>query len=141
MGIQRSSASPKNGETVPPNFRSMYCGQMAGWVKMPLGSKIGFGRGDIVLDGDQAHPPLKRHSPQVSAHVCCGQTAGSIKMPFGTEVGLGPGDIVLDRDPVPLPQRGTAPQFSAYVCCGETARRIKMPHGRKVGHLARTTLC
>jgi len=31
----------------------MYCGQMAEWIKMPLGTEVGLGPGDIVLDGDQ----------------------------------------------------------------------------------------
>jgi len=36
----------------------VYCGQMAGWIKMPLCTKVGLGPGDIVLDGDPA-PPRK----------------------------------------------------------------------------------
>jgi len=32
------------------------------WIKMPLGSEIGLGPGDIVLDGDQALPHWKGHS-------------------------------------------------------------------------------
>jgi len=72
---------------------------------MPLGTIVGLGPGNIVLDGDPAKiilfhfrrgsmqqnnfiltwnqgfscgpaPPSKGHSPQISAHVCCGQTAG-----------------------------------------------------------------
>ena len=41
---------------------------------MPLSREVGLGRGDIVLDGDPAHPPKKGHSPshQFSAHVYCG---------------------------------------------------------------------
>jgi len=35
-----------------------YCGQTAGWIKMLLGREVGFGPGDIVLDGDPA-PPQK----------------------------------------------------------------------------------
>jgi len=30
------------------------CGHMAGRIKMPLGSYVGLGPGNIVLDGDQA---------------------------------------------------------------------------------------
>jgi len=30
------------------------CGQTAGWIKMPLGMKVGLGPGDFVLDGDPA---------------------------------------------------------------------------------------
>jgi len=75
---------------------------------MPLGTEVGFGLRDIVLDGDPASRPLKVHSPQFSANVHCGQTAGWIKMPLGTEVNLGPGpgDIVLDGVTAP-PRRGT----------------------------------
>jgi len=61
---------------------------------MPLGTEVGLGPGDIVLDGDPAPPPLKVHSLQFSAHVRCGQTAGWTKMPLGMEVGLVPGDFV-----------------------------------------------
>jgi len=42
---------------------------MAGWIKMPLGTKVGFGEGHIVLDGDLAPPPQKVHSPQFSARL------------------------------------------------------------------------
>jgi len=34
----------------------MYGGQTAGWIKMPLGMKVGLGPGDIMLDGDPAPP-------------------------------------------------------------------------------------
>jgi len=68
---------------------------------MALGTKIGLGLGDIVLDGDPAPQKMAHHSPHFSAHVYCGQTAEYLKMPFGTEVGIGPGDIVLHGDPVP----------------------------------------
>jgi len=36
----------------------VYCGQTVGWIKMPLGTEVGLGPGDIVLDGDPA-PPRK----------------------------------------------------------------------------------
>ena len=32
------------------------CGQMTGWIKMPLGNEVGVGPSDIVLDGDPAPP-------------------------------------------------------------------------------------
>ena len=32
----------------------VYCGQMVGWIKMPLGTEVGLGLGHIVLDGDPA---------------------------------------------------------------------------------------
>ena len=75
----------------------------ASGFRIPLGTAVGLGPGDIVLVRDPAPPPKKRgHSPhQFSAHVYCSQTAGWIKMPLGTKVGLGPCHVVLDRDPAP----------------------------------------
>ena len=69
---------------------------------MPLGTEVGLGPDDIVLDGDPATISTKRErspSPQFSAHVYCGKTAGWIKMALGMDVGLGPGHIVLDGVP------------------------------------------
>ena len=34
----------------------VYPGQTVGWIKMPLGTEVGLGRGHIVLDGDPAPP-------------------------------------------------------------------------------------
>ena len=66
------------------------CGQMAGWIKMPLCMEVGIGPGDFVLDGDLAPLPKRGEAPsQFSAHVYCGQTAGLITMALGMEVGLG----------------------------------------------------
>jgi len=80
-------------------------------MKMPLGTVVGLGPYDIVLDGDPAPPPQKGGGAptQFSAHIYCGQTAGWIKMALGMEVGLGPGHIVLDGDPAPLPKREQSP--------------------------------
>ena len=41
----------------------VHCGQMVGWIKMPLGTEIGYSPVDIVLDRAPA-PPVhgKRHS-------------------------------------------------------------------------------
>jgi len=30
----------------------VYCGQTAGWIKMPLGTEVGHGPGHVVLDED-----------------------------------------------------------------------------------------
>jgi len=52
----------------------MYCGQMAGWIKLKLDTKLGMGPGHIVLDGDLAPPPQRdRAALFVSAHVYCSQ--------------------------------------------------------------------
>ena len=34
----------------------VYCGQTVGSIKMPLGTEVGLGPGNIVLDGDPAPP-------------------------------------------------------------------------------------
>ena len=104
-----SSPSPHGAQ---PQFSAhICCGQVAGWIKMPLGMEVGLGSGDFVLNEDPAPPPQKggRVPPQFSEHIYCGQTAGWIKMALSTEVGLSPGHIVLDGDPAPLPKRGQSP--------------------------------
>jgi len=34
----------------------VYCGQTVGWIRMPLGTKVGLGPGDCVLDRNPAPP-------------------------------------------------------------------------------------
>ena len=34
----------------------VYCGQTAGWIKMPLGTEVNLGTGNVVLDGVAAPP-------------------------------------------------------------------------------------
>jgi len=53
MGTQLPS--PK-GYSLPQFSAHGCCGQMTGWIKMPLGREAGLGQGDIVLDGDPASP-------------------------------------------------------------------------------------
>jgi len=93
----------------------VYCGQIAGWIKMSLGAEVGLSPRNTFLPSCPRPPPSKRrHCSQFSDHVCCGQTAGWIKMPPGTDIDLGPGNIVLDGDPA-LPQgKGySSPHFLA----------------------------
>jgi len=40
----------------------VYCGQTAGWIKMPFGTEVGLGPGHMVLDGDRA-PPKEAQPP------------------------------------------------------------------------------
>jgi len=54
--------SPKKGGA--PQFSThVHCAQTAAWIKMLLVTAVGVGLCDIVLDGDPALPPLKRHIP------------------------------------------------------------------------------
>jgi len=57
----------------------VYCRQTVAWIKMPLGTEVGLGLGDIVLDGDP-DPPRKgaQQPPNFSVHVCCGQTVAHL---------------------------------------------------------------
>jgi len=82
---------------------------------MPLGTEVGLGPGDVVLDRVPA--PHKRGTvPQFSVHVYCGQTVGWMKTPLGTEVDPGPGHIVLDRDPA-RPAKGAQHPLPLFVPC------------------------
>ena len=63
----------------------VYCGQMVGWIKLPLGLEVvGLGpAGDIALDGNPTRnsPHGKGHSSpslHFSAHVYCGQTVAHL---------------------------------------------------------------
>jgi len=48
---------PKKRGEPPTQFSDrVYCGQMAGWIKVLLGTEIGLGHGEVVLDGDPASP-------------------------------------------------------------------------------------
>jgi len=97
---------------------------MAGWIKMPLGTEVGLGPGDIVLDGNPPTPlPKKKGTrPSIFGRFYCGQTNGSLKMPLGREVGLGPVDIVLDGYPaLPFPKGHSPPPIFGHICCGQTA--------------------
>jgi len=58
-----SSPSLK-GAQPPPQFSAhVYCGQTAGWIKMPLGTKAGLSPGDPMLDGYLTHSPQRVWSP------------------------------------------------------------------------------
>ena len=93
----------------------VYCGQTVGWIKMKLGTEVGLGPGDIMLDGDPTPPPLKGHSSQFSANVHCGQTAGWTKLPLSMKVGLGPCDFVFDGNPAP-PEKMALPHPIFGLC-------------------------
>ena len=60
---------PKKGHNHSQFSAHVCCGQMAGWIKMSLGTEVGLGLRDIL--------------------------AGWMKTPLGTEVDLRPGHIVL----------------------------------------------
>jgi len=56
MGTQPPTPPPKRGHS-PSLFDRVYCGQTAGWIKMPFGTELGLDpAGHIVLDEDPAPP-------------------------------------------------------------------------------------
>jgi len=51
--------APRPPKGHSPQFSAyICCGQMAGWINMPLGREVGLGPSDIVLHGPNS-PPLK----------------------------------------------------------------------------------
>jgi len=58
--LDEDPAPPPKRGAQPLHFSAhVYCGQTAGWIKMPLGTELGLGPGmHTVLDGDPA-PPRK----------------------------------------------------------------------------------
>ena len=47
---------PRKGRSHTQFSAHVYCGQMAGWMKTPLGTGVDLGPGHIVLDGVPAPP-------------------------------------------------------------------------------------
>jgi len=130
--MRTRSSSPKGHS---PKFSAhICCGQMALWIKMPLGMEVGLGPGHIVLDGEPAPPSQKGTQPPIFSacllwpNGCMHQDAtwyGGRFRPRPYCARWGPSS--------PSPKRGHSPQFSAHVCCGQTAGRIRMSLGTMVG--------
>ena len=55
--------SEKGAEPPPQFLAHFYCGQTAGYIKMPLGMDEGLSPGDFVLDGDPVPLPKRGQSP------------------------------------------------------------------------------
>ena len=66
------ATSEKRAHPPHPILDHVYCGQMAGWMKTPLGTEVDLGPGHI-LDGVPA-PAKGAHQPPplFLAHVYCG---------------------------------------------------------------------
>jgi len=78
----------------------VYCGQTAGWIKMPFGTEVNLGPGDVALHGVAAPPKRGTHPSSGSMSIVAKRLDGSwMKTPLCTEVDLGPGDIVLGGEP------------------------------------------
>jgi len=56
------SSPPQKRGLSPPLFDHVYYGQIARWIKMPLGMEVGLSPGHIVLDRDPGNLPPKIRS-------------------------------------------------------------------------------
>jgi len=58
-------ATPEKGHTINPTqfLAHVYCGQMVGWMKTPLGTEVDLGPGHIVVDGVPAPAKWARQPP------------------------------------------------------------------------------
>ena len=71
---ERSSAT-EMGTAAPCHCAAnVYCGQTAWWIRIPLGTEVDLGPGNIVLDGDPDPPQKLAQHPSFSIHVSCGHT-------------------------------------------------------------------
>jgi len=56
----RTHLLPKKWAEPSPQFSAhVYCGQVAGWIKVALEVEVGLGPGYIMLDGDPAPLPTR----------------------------------------------------------------------------------
>jgi len=97
-----------------------YCGQTAGWIKMPLGMQANLSPGDAVTSGRNS--PLKTAQPQPPVFGSCLLWANGWMDKDATwyRLDLGPGYVVLDGVPAPHESGTAAPLFSANVYCGHS---------------------
>jgi len=75
--VRWGPSSPEEGHS--PQFSAhAYYGHTSGWMKMPLGKKVGLGPRHIeLIDGDPAPSPKGAQHPLFSAHVYCGHSRPS----------------------------------------------------------------
>jgi len=53
----------------------VYCGQMVVWIRMPLGTEVGLGPGNIVLDEDPAPFTERGKAAPTFGPLCSGTVA------------------------------------------------------------------
>jgi len=125
---------PKRGTA--RNSAHICCGQIAGWIKIPLGMEVGFGPGDFVLDGTQL-PSLKRGGTPSPIFAPSPLWPNDWMDQYGTWHRGGPWSRphCARWGPSYPPQKRTEPppQFSAHFYCGHTVGCTKMPLGMEVG--------
>jgi len=104
--------SPKRGHS--PKFSAhVYCGQTAGWIKMPLGIERGLGPGNIVLDGNPATLPKKGAQPLnfLPMSIVAKRLDGSRCHSLGVDT-----DFILSSDPHTWNTSAVFQQAQLIVC-------------------------
>ena len=67
--VLHADPAPQKKAYSSPQFSAhVCCGQMAGWIKMPLRVEVGLGTGNLLLDGDPA--PLPKRGGALSPIFC-----------------------------------------------------------------------
>ena len=56
-------ATPRKSHHPTQFLAHVYCGQADGWIKMPLGTEVNLGPGDVVSDGVAVPPPKRGIAP------------------------------------------------------------------------------
>ena len=69
----------------PQFLAHVYCGKMARWIKMPLGTEVGLGPDDIALDGGLLPLQKRGLGPQFSAHHADILAPSDLPPPEGSE--------------------------------------------------------
>jgi len=99
-----------------------------------LGTQIGFGPGDIVLDGDHlpltergtAAPPLSWFTDAAAAHVYCGQAAGWLRIPLCmVRMPRSRRHCVCWGPSSPHVKGHRRHHISAHVYCGQTVAHLR----------------
>jgi len=62
MGTHLQTPALERGTAAPYFSAHVFCGQVAAWIRIPLGMEVGSGPGDIALMGSQLLPHRKGHS-------------------------------------------------------------------------------
>ena len=121
MGTGDPAPLPQRG-TAPQFSAHICCGQMAGWIKMPLGMEVGVGPGDFVLDRDLAPLPKKGAEPPIFGPCLLWPNAWMHQDATWYRGRPQPRRLCVRWGPSSPPQKGGgAPQFLAHVYCGQTA--------------------
>jgi len=114
-----------------PILAHICCGQMAGWIKMPLGTEAGVSLGDIVRRRHSS-PPLKGQPPNCRPmSVVAKRLDGRRFHMYGGRPR--PRRLCVRWGPSPPSEKQHSPaQLLGHVYCGQTAGWMKTPLSTKV---------